>query len=79
MFGLGYHDISDKVDQPEELFSRSPVVAQVDLTGVDCLVSDYADNIESLLNAHIQAFFDQSSNICINVLALFPELLAKLL
>jgi len=79
MFGLSYHDVGNEVDQTEKFFSCRAVIAQLDLTGVNRLVSDYADNIEGLLDAYIQALFYQSSYIRINVLAFLPELLAELL
>ncbi len=55
------------------------VVLEVDLAGVDGVVSDNPHDIEGLLDLLRQAFLNQICDVCIKIFSLFAEVFTKLL
>jgi hypothetical protein len=50
LFGLRNHDFSDEIDELEKSSCNSDIILQVDLAGMNGIVADDANDIESLLH-----------------------------
>jgi hypothetical protein len=52
------HLLGNDVHQVEELCSRCLIISKIDGAWMNCLIADYTDDIERLLNKRVEPFLD---------------------
>ena len=76
---MGNHLFCYGVHQLKKAYGGFTIILEIKNTGVDCLISNHAHNVQRLLNKRVESLLHQTANIVVDILTGFSKVFAELL